>query len=108
MARNRPRKRPPLGEPPRYASRVYVALRREDVGLFRFLLEAEDNLAYMTIVDKWAAVAAVVYSPHQERAVRDYLDRMRGTVPLRIINFPARKDERPDRPERTTNGEKPQ
>ena len=79
--------RPPLPAP-RLSSRLYVRLRPADVAMFRFLLEAEDNLAYMSTVDRWACVLRVVFSPHQAAAVRRYLTSMRELVPFDVILDP--------------------
>lgn len=79
--------RPPLPAP-EFSSCLYVRLRPCDVAMFRFLLEAEDNLAYMSTVDRWACVLRVVFSPHQAKAVRLYLESMRERIPFEIILIP--------------------
>ena len=48
--------------------------------MFRFLLEAEDNLAYMSTVDRWACVLRVTFSPHQHAAVRHCLESIRTQI----------------------------
>lgn len=73
---------------PEFSSRVYVRLEPAHVAMFRFLLEAEDNLAYISTVDRWACVLKVVFSPHQRAAVAEYLDSMRGLVPFTLVNGP--------------------
>ncbi len=50
------------------------------VHMFRFLLEAQDNLGIMSVVDRWGAILQVRFSPHQEKEVREFLDGMRQTV----------------------------
>lgn len=81
--------RPPLPAP-RFSSCVYVRLKPSDVAMFRFLLEAEDNLAYASTVDRWASVVRVVFSPHQAEAVREYLAATRELVPFTVIYDPDR------------------
>lgn len=78
---------PPLPAP-KLSSRLYVRLAPRDVALFRFLLEAEDNLAYITTVDRWRSVVCVTFSPHQERAVLEYLDSMRERIAFTVIFRP--------------------
>lgn len=91
MPDNRPQKKrrarrfPPPLPAPRFSSCLYVRLVPRDVAMFRFLLEAEDNLAYMSTVDRWACVLRVTFSPHQERAVRRYLETMREKIVFEII-----------------------
>ncbi len=86
-AGKRRRPRPPLPAP-RWSSCLYLRIRREDVAMFRFLLEAEDNLAYMTVVDRWKTVLRVVFSPHQKTAVHACLERMRERVPFTLAYLP--------------------
>ncbi len=76
---------PPPLPAPRFSACLYVRLAPHDVAMFRFLLEAEDNLAYMSTVDRWACVARLTCSPHQLDALRRYLASMRETVPFEIL-----------------------
>lgn len=86
--RRRARKmRPPLPAP-RFSSRLYVRLAPADVAMFRFLLEAEDNLAYMSTVDRWTSVLQVTFSPHQADAVRACLDSIRTRIPFDLAYVP--------------------
>ena len=84
----KPRYSAPLPTP-RFSSRLYVRLAPKDVAMFRFLLEAEENLAYMSTVDRWACVLRVTFSPHQETAVRRYLETMREKIPFVEIPVPG-------------------
>lgn len=70
---------------PGFSACLYVRLAPKDVAMFRFLLEAEDNLAYISTADRWACVLRVIFSPHQEKAVRRCLESMRDTVTFSII-----------------------
>lgn len=74
----RGRSLPPAGQ----SCRFYVYIKPSQVYLFRFLLEAQDNLGLMTVVDRWRAALLLRCSPHQEREFRDFLDGMRQTVPF--------------------------
>lgn len=68
------------------SSRLYVRIAPADVAMFRFLLEAEDNLGYMSTVDRWASILRVTFSPHQEKDVYRYLETMREQIPFKIIS----------------------
>ncbi len=72
--------------PPAESSRLYVRIAPGLVHMFRFLLEAQDNLGIMTVVDRWGAVLLVRFSPHQERELRAFLDGMRGSVPFTVLS----------------------
>ncbi|WP_045221833.1 DUF4911 domain-containing protein [Desulfonatronum thioautotrophicum] len=59
---------------PRYSSRMYLQLAPDGISLLKFLLEAEDNLAYLTTVSPHTAVVKLVFAPRQEREVREFLE----------------------------------
>ena len=78
---------------PQRSSRVYVTVEPSRVHMFRFLLEAEDNLGIMTVVDRWRAVLMVRYSPHREADLRAFLEAAAQTVPCgRPFIVPARSE----------------
>ena len=82
------RRRPRKGKvypAPVYSGRLYVKIDAGQVHMFRYLLEAEDNLGIMTVVDRWGAVLLVRFSPHQERELREWLAGMMEAVPFTIL-----------------------
>lgn len=81
-------KRRPPQPPPRQSARLYVRIAPAHVGMFRFLLEAEDNLAYATTVDRWASVLRVTFSPHQRCETLRCLEAMRTRIPFALILDP--------------------
>lgn len=148
MARKRPRKPSPPLPPPRASSRLYARIAPRHIAMFRFLLEAQDNLGYMTVLDRGVggiggavsadgnsaasngpdasnteghgrsaegalpgasasassvngakgsaapgadAVLKIVFSPHQEREMRAFLDGMRATIPFTVFESPLRR-----------------
>jgi len=82
------RKSGPALPPPRSSLRFLVRLAPRDVAMFRFLLEAYDNLAYFTVLDAGETLLSVVCSPHQEDAVRRALEDMGEQLPLRYEPWP--------------------
>lgn len=80
--RRKPRKPLP---PPKWSELMYAQLEPKYIGMFRFLMEAEDNIGYMSVVDKFTAIIKIVYSPHQKREVTAFLDGMRETIPFTIL-----------------------
>ncbi|MEG6504676.1 DUF4911 domain-containing protein [Nitratidesulfovibrio sp. 1201_IL3209] len=126
MARKRPRKPAPPLPPPRESSRLYARVAPRHIAMFRFLLEAQDNLGYMTVLDRGVggiggvggggtvgaagcaddeigadtngtapgtgadAVLKIVFSPHQEREMRAFLESMRAAIPFDIFESPLR------------------
>ncbi len=87
--RKRRRKKGRVFPPPERSGRLYVQINPSRVHLFRFLLEAEDNLGIMSVVDRRRAVLMVRFSPHQERAVREFLDGMRQSLAFTMPAVPT-------------------
>ena len=83
------RKPGPALPPPRSSLRFLVRLAPRDVAMFRFMLEAYDNLAYFTVLDARETLLSVVCSPHQERDVRRALEDMGEQLPLRYETWPS-------------------
>ncbi len=70
---------------PKNSSVLYVQVLPKDVGMFRFLLEARDNLALFTVLDRHGAVLKVMYSPHQEKLVKEALQGMTEVIPIEFL-----------------------
>ncbi|MBD5417717.1 MAG: DUF4911 domain-containing protein [Desulfovibrio sp.] len=78
----------PCAPPPRHSARLLVRLAPADVALFRFLLEAYENLAFFTVLERKTALLKVVFSPQQEDAVRAALAEIGASVPLTVRDWP--------------------
>lgn len=60
--------------PPETRSRVlYAEIPRAQIALYRFLLEGYDNLAVMSVVDRFRAVIRLRYTSHAEQTLREFL-----------------------------------
>jgi len=59
--------------PVQTSARLYVRLESRHVALLKFLLEAEDNLAVPTVVDRFAAVVRLLYSPEAADRVATFV-----------------------------------
>lgn len=62
------------------SARLYVYINPAKVHLFRFFLEAEDNLGIMTVVDRWRAALLIRYSPHQERRMLEFMKELKFSL----------------------------
>jgi len=80
-------RRRPSAPPPTRSRRLYVRLDRSDMVKLKFLLEACDNLGYVSALDRFEAVAVITFSPDQEKELRAFLDSIQGT--LRVEMLPA-------------------
>ncbi len=75
------RRRQPPYRPPAASDRLYVRLLPRHVALLKFLLEAEDNLALPTVVDRFAAVVRLLFSPDERRRVERFVEDLRAMCP---------------------------
>lgn len=75
--------------PPCTASRVlYAEIPRRQIALYRFLLEGYDNLAVMSVVDRYRAVIKLRFTPDAEQALRGMLQAQGATLveaPMRSV-----------------------
>ena len=85
--------RQPCAPPPRHSGRLLVRLAPGDVALFRFLLEACENLALFTVLERRTALLKVLFSPQQEDAVRAALAGIAQSVPLTVEDWPFPRPE---------------
>lgn len=79
---------PRMVPPPRRSERVYVRLPRPRLALLRFLLEGHDNLCYASVLDRWEAVAVVIFSPLQREEVLRLLDDLAPILDMQRIELP--------------------
>lgn len=74
--------------PPRRSGRLLLRLAPENVALFRFLLEAYDNCAYFTVLERRTALLKLVFSPQRERAARRALAEISRSLPFSLEEWP--------------------
>lgn len=86
-SRRRPRKRicPPA---PERSERLYIRIAPSNIGLFRFLLEAYDNLGIFTVTDKFTGILLLRFSPHQKREMKQFLKTVESEFPVEVIPAP--------------------
>ena len=78
------RRRPRKGRvfpAPEFSARIYVTLDPGKEHLFRYFLEALDNLGLMTVVDRRQAALLIRFSPQQERDMLEFLEEVRAHLP---------------------------
>ncbi len=73
--------------PPEWSGRLYVQIDSSMVHMFRYFLEAEDNLGIMTVVDRWRATLLVRFSPHQEKEIRQFLQAMQESIEFKVLDL---------------------
>ncbi|UTF50056.1 DUF4911 domain-containing protein [Desulfomicrobium sp. ZS1] len=87
--KSRPRKTRrewPLAPPRRSSEVLYAEVPRNQIALYRFLLEGYDNLAIMSVVDRYRAVIKLRFTPDAERTLRGVLQAQGA----KLIESPGR------------------
>ena len=88
---NAPRKsnQTPLEEttPPKWSRRLYIRISPKDTAHLKFLLESYGHLAYLSVVDRYAAVARLVFSPNQESEVREFLTAVGLKIAFTVLKL---------------------
>ncbi|MBP9943285.1 MAG: DUF4911 domain-containing protein [Desulfomicrobium sp.] len=72
-SRRKTRREWPLAPPRRSSEVLYAEVPRNQIALYRFLLEGYDNLAVMSVVDRYRAVIKLRFLPDAERTLRGIL-----------------------------------
>lgn len=72
-SRRKARREWPLAPPRRSSEVLYAEVPRNQIALYRFLLEGYDNLAVMSVVDRYRAVIKLRFLPDAERTLRGVL-----------------------------------
>lgn len=69
--------------------RLLVRLSPDQVGMFRFLLEARDNLAVFTALDRQEALLKLMFAPENRQAVIQALSEINEDIPLEWTDWPV-------------------
>lgn len=78
-------------EPSLWSNRLYLSLPRPEIAYLKFILESYDNLAFMSVVDRFEALLCLTFSPDQEQEIRDLIGRLEREIELREIPVPTKK-----------------
>ena len=82
------RKPAPALPPPTRSASLLVRIAPEHTGMFRFLLEAYDHVAYFTVLENKTALLRVIFSPHRQREAREALQQMAQSLPFSVEEWP--------------------
>lgn len=70
-----------------WSKRLYLYLHRKDIAYLRFILESHHNLAYISILDKYEAVAQITFAPGQKQEVLAFLEGIAEEIDIRILDL---------------------
>lgn len=68
-----------------FSRRIYIQVNRKDIALFKFLLESRDNLAYLTVIDKYRAVVQMVCGFGFETEIEEFLDSVGREMFIKVV-----------------------
>jgi hypothetical protein len=71
--------------PPCWSQRIYLELDKRDIAYFRFLLESQDNLAYMSVVDRYTPVLKLTFSPGQAQEMQQFLEEIQSEIQIKLL-----------------------
>ncbi len=66
-----------------WSDHLYVEVARADIALFKFILESCDNLAYLSVLDKYRALVRLTFAPETRETVEKLLASLQNTVEIR-------------------------
>ena len=76
---------------PRACGCLLVRLEPRHTAMFRFLLEAAGHTVAFSVLEPKTALLKVFFSPHCEDRARRTLEEIGQTLPLRVLEWPARR-----------------
>lgn len=65
---------------------LYLQLPSKQMAMFRFLLEAYDNVAMFTVLEPKQTLLKLIFSPHDEKYVHEILNSMAKKIDFSILN----------------------
>lgn len=73
------------GQAPAWSERLYIRVHRKDIAYLKFILEGYDNLALLTVVDKYEAVLHLSYGPGRQEEILEFLEGMSKEIHLEKV-----------------------
>lgn len=86
---------PSRNMPPCWSKRLYLRVPRPEIAYVKFVLESYDNLAFMSVLDRFEALLCLTFSPHQETEVRELIHGLTQEVDIEEISVPVSSIHRP-------------
>lgn len=68
-----------------FSSRAYILVPRKEIAYFKFLIEAWDNLAYLTVIDKYKAVVELTFYRDFIKDILKIIEIIKEEIPIKIL-----------------------
>ncbi len=75
--------------PATLSKNILVRVIPSQVGMFRFLLEAYEHIAYFSVINKQEALLKIVFSPHREQATLQALEEIGHSMEITLLPWPT-------------------
>ena len=73
-----------------WSEHLYIRIPRRDIVFFKFILEGYDNLATMTVMDKYEAILQLAFHRAQQREVLDLIQGLSSEMEISLALVPPR------------------
>ncbi len=73
--------------PPTWSERLYLEINRKDIAYLKFILESHDNLAIMSVVDKYRSVVQIRYAPRQRCEILNFIQGVSEEISTTLLDF---------------------
>lgn len=70
--------------PPAWCASLFIKIAPADVAMFRFLLEARENLAYFTVLERKTALLKIVFAPESKVEVEKALTEIGQSLKITL------------------------
>lgn len=70
------------------SKKILVLLAPQDIAMFRFLLEAHENLALFTVLERKTALLKIIFSPDSQDQLFEALTDIERSLSLKIMPWP--------------------
>ena len=72
---------------PIWSDRLYLYVNRKDIAYLRFILESHHNIAYISVLDKYEAVAQLTFTPAQKQEVLSFLNGLSREINIQVLDL---------------------
>lgn len=73
-----------------WSEHLYIRIPRRDIVFFKFILEGYDNLATMTVMDKYEAILQLAFHRTQKSEVLELIQGLSSEMEISLALVPPR------------------
>ena len=73
---------------PLWSKRLYARLPRREIAYVKFIIESCDNLAYLSVIDKYEAIVQIIFTHEQSNELLKLMHSLESETGLALLDFP--------------------